>query len=114
MIAFRVSVNGKVLATAGIEGGHVLSAIVTSVAGERRSGAAFHKLSMHLGGLVSGDRPQDRKHIDWLGDGRKSLNVGDKIHIEIIDVDASDKPLGEKPAKPRRLVALRGGRPTGR
>jgi hypothetical protein len=107
-------VNGQVLATAGIEGGHVLSACVNSSGGTRRSGAAFERLWLHLGGLASGDGPQERMHLDWLVDGRQDLKVGDAILVEIVDVDAPDDPTGGRPAKPRRLVALPGGRPTGR
>jgi hypothetical protein len=111
MIAFRVTVNGKVLATAGIDGPHVLSAIVSSSAGKQRSGKV-PRLSMHLGGLVSGDRPQWRKHLDWLADGRRDLKVGDKVVVEIVEVERSDEPVRQKTALPR--PPLLGGRPTGR
>jgi hypothetical protein len=111
MIGFRVTVNGKVLATAGIEGAHVLSAIVNSSSGKGRSGEA-PRLWMHLGGLASGSRPQWRKHLDWLSDGRRDLKVGDKVLVEIVDVDRPDEPVGEKAARPRK--SLLGGRPTGR
>ena len=111
MIAFRVTVNGKVLATAGIDGPHVLTAIVSSSAGKQRS-SKVPRLSMHLGGLVSGDRPQWRKHLDWLADGRRDLKVGDKVVVEIVEVDRSDEPIRQKTALPRQ--PLLGDRPTGR
>jgi len=99
-------VNGKVLATAGIKGAHVLSAIVNSVAGKRGDGEK-PRLWMHLGGLSSGQRPQWRKHLDWLGDGRKDLKVGDKILVEIVDTDRPDEPVLEKAAKPRQPARAR-------
>lgn len=112
MIAFRVTVNGKMLATAGIDGGHVLSAIVNSVELEQRSRKARKDIWIHLGGLVSRDRVQDRKHLSWLAGGRKTLAVGDRVLIEIVDVDAPDKPLSERPAGrgSRARVRPRSGR----
>ena len=105
MIAFRVTINGKPLATAGIKGGHVLTAIVNSTAGTRQSGAAFQNMWMHLGGLASGDHEHgEGRHVTWLPDGRKTLKVGDEIVVQIVEVDVPDKPVSEKPAEPRSPV----------
>jgi|tagenome__1003787_1003787.scaffolds.fasta_scaffold19571466_2 hypothetical protein len=109
MVAFRLSVNGELVAVAGIDGGHVLSAIVNSVENERSSGEVRKDIWVHLGGLVSGDGAEDRKHVDWVPDGRRVLAVGDKVLIEIVEVDEVDTPVLEKPVEPRP-----GGRPTRR
>jgi hypothetical protein len=107
MVGFRVTVNGELLATAGIEGEHVLSAIINSTAKAQPSGEVHKDLWMHLGGLVTGALEADRKHVDWLPDRRRSLAVGDKVLIEIVEVETSDGPLSEMPVEPRP-----GGRPT--
>jgi hypothetical protein len=100
MIGFRVTVNGEVLATAGIGGRHVLSAIVNSIETARPTGDVRKEIWMHLGGLVSTERAEDRKHVDWFPDGRKALAVGDEVLIEIIEIETPDQPLSEKPAGP--------------
>lgn len=93
MIAFRVTVNGQHLATAGLSGEHVLNAIVNSAGGKTAAGEAFHDLWMHLGGLDCGSDSGERQRVDWLQDGRLALNVGDKVTIELVEVEAVDLPL---------------------
>lgn len=93
MLAFRVALNGKTLATAGIAGPHVLSTIVTSVVrGPRAPGTSSgdrplaHDLDLTLGALDS----TAQEHVSWIN---SALQVGDQVVIEVIDVERVDAPL---------------------
>jgi len=96
MIAFRIRLNGKKLATAGLPGRHVVSAITTSVV---RAPEIVHlakprrlerqKLHFELGGLwTSPDGAQE--HVSWTN--RLVLKSGDKLLIEIVDTSRPDEP----------------------
>ena len=93
MIAFKVALNGKKVAIAGIPGRAVLTAIVTWV--RRRSGSPDssdleEKLEFHLGGLDSnGEAWDDSTSLSWF-DG--PLKVGDRLALEIVDRPKVDPP----------------------
>ena len=100
MIAFRIKVNGKRVATAGLPGHHVLSAILTSVhrdtsveAGWRSEDFPERELRFDVGGL---DVPR-REHLDWFS---RRLQAGDRIELEILDTDEVDRPVRRR--GPRR------------
>jgi hypothetical protein len=96
VLAFRVRVNRKKVATAGIPGAHVLSAIFTSVVrGEatRRSWAAdvpFRRkdLKFSLGGMIT-HRNGAHEHVDWA---YLNLKPGDTVTLEVIETDRVDQP----------------------
>src|SRR5262245_46378159 len=96
VLAFRVQVNRKNLATAGLSGAHVLSAIFTSVVrGEatRRSWAAdrpFRKkeLTFSLGGMIT-HRDGAHEHVDWA---YMNLKPGDTITLQVIEAERVDEP----------------------
>ena len=96
MLAFRVRVNRKNLATAGLPGAHVLSAIFTSVVrGEatRRSWAAgipFERkeLTFSLGGMIT-HRDGAHEHVDWA---YLNLKPGDTVLLKVIETERVDKP----------------------
>ena len=96
MLAFRVRVNRKNLATAGLPGAHVLSAIFTSVVrGEaaRRSWAAdvpFQRkeLTFSLGGMLT-HRDGAHEHVDWA---YLNLKPGDTVTLKIIETERVDQP----------------------
>jgi len=96
VLAFRVRVNRKKLATAGLRGAHVLSAIVTSVVrGEatRRSWAAdipFQRkeLTLSLGGMIT-RRDGAREHVDWA---YLKLKPGDTVTLEVVNAERADEP----------------------
>ena len=106
MLAFRVRVNGKKLATAGLRGAHVLSAIVTSVVrGEatRRSWAAdipFQRkeLTFSLGGMIT-HRDGAHEHVDWA---YVNLRPGDTVTLKVVDTERADEPTHRR--KTERLT----------
>ncbi|MGK3983898.1 hypothetical protein WME99_12725 [Sorangium sp. So ce136] len=81
MIAFRISVNGTKICTAGIGPGGVLSIVVSRVAG---APAALLE-DGHV--LISGLDSDRREHSLWPS---PTLRVGDEIGIEILEADAVD------------------------
>jgi hypothetical protein len=96
VLAFRVRVNRKNLATAGLPGAHVLSAIFTSVVrGEatRRSWAAdipfeWKELTFSLGGMIT-HRDGAHEHVDWA---YLNLKPGDTVLLKVIETERVDKP----------------------
>ena len=96
MLAFRVSLNGRVLATAGFPGPHVIGAILTSVVRDEETKRKWQskgkfrwkELDLRLGGLLT--LPNGAKHhVDWAN---RTVKVGDKILISIVDEDVVDDP----------------------
>jgi hypothetical protein len=96
MIAFRITLNGRRIVTAGLPGQHVLSAIATSVvrapevaklARPRRLGA--RELQFELGGLWTA--PDGAKeHVSWTN--VLPLKRGDKLSIEVLETERVDDP----------------------
>ncbi len=108
VLAFRVRVNGKLVATAGIPGPHVLSAIVSSVVRDDDAAATgapkrrFRKreLGLHLGGLVT----IGREHVHWAN---VTLNVGDRVAIQVVEVSKTDIPKRRPKTYVRRVEKAR-------
>jgi hypothetical protein len=96
VVAFRVRVNRKKVATAGLSGAHVLSAVFTSVVrGEaaRRSWAAdvpFRRkqLTFSLGGMLT-HRDGAHEHVDWA---YMDLEPGDIVTLEVVETERVDQP----------------------
>ena len=116
MIAFRVRVNGKQLAIAGLPGAHVVSSIITSVVRDeavRRSLPADVKfqrkeLTFSLTGLIF----ETQEHVNWAS---FDLKPGDTIQLEVIETDQVDEPRRrhktagpiEPSKRPRKKSAVR-------
>jgi hypothetical protein len=96
VLAFRVQVNRKSLATAGLPGDHVLSAIFTSVVrGEatRRSWAGHRPfrrkdLSFSLGGMIT-HKDGAHEHVEWA---YINLKPGDTITLQVVEAERVDEP----------------------
>jgi hypothetical protein len=97
MIAFRIKLNGQKVATAGLPGYHVVSAIATSVL--RRADVVGRspsrrpkrpELRFELGGLWTSPEGA-REHVSWTR--FRTLRPGDKISLEIIETDSADEPI---------------------
>jgi hypothetical protein len=96
MIAFRIKLNRRKIATAGLPGHHVLSAIATSVvrapdalrlARPRRP--SRRELRFELGGLwIAPDGAQE--HVSWTK--ILPLRPGDKLSIEVVETERVDEP----------------------
>lgn len=89
MIAFKVSLNGKRVCTAGVRDFGVVSAIVSWVRrkpeNSRRKKGIEEELTAEIGGL-DGD---SRAHLNWLS---RRLRVGDRVTVEVVETDIVDKP----------------------
>jgi hypothetical protein len=96
VLAFRVQVNRKGLATAGLPGDHVLSAIHTSVVrweATRRSWAGHRPfrrkdLTFSLGGMIT-HKDGAHEHVDWA---YINLKPGDTITLQVIEAERVDEP----------------------
>jgi len=99
MRAFRVSLNGKKLCTAGVGDDGVLTTIVTSVTGIRNTSSDDSKsvhsedLFIEVAGLIS----SRREHVSWL---QRSLRVGDDVRITVLERGSVDRPRSRKRSDP--------------
>jgi hypothetical protein len=103
MIAFRVSINGNVVTTAGIPGPHVLTAIISSAAGP-----THERISVDVGGLASRQGSRRQRHLDWLGE---ELKLGDQVLVEIVKLDSADEPIANQAVKSLPVPKRRAGGP---
>ena len=120
MLAFRVALNGKALATGGSRGRHAISAIATSVIRtnqavqqKRRRGrgkTARPELNFTLGGLLT-RKDGSGAFVDWA---HATLKAGDTLVLEVVDVGRADKPQRRQPftaAQARRARETRWQKP---
>ena len=100
MIALKVKLNGELLAIAGREDLCVLNTIIDAagVLGSKSAGTVVEKnkalLSVHVGGLSARTDNDPGEHMRWLE--RKTINVGDEITVQILEVDKADQPIPDK------------------
>ncbi|WP_437942678.1 hypothetical protein [Sorangium sp. So ce341] len=88
MIAFRVSVNGTKVCTAGAGLEGVLGIVVSQDAGSPR--ALLEDGHMHISGLDA----NRREYRAWRS---PTLRIGDEIGIDIVEADAADPPWRRVP-----------------
>ena len=89
MIAYRVLINGKLVATIGQPDMSVLNAgVVTSRGNEERG--IDDRIRLPLGGLSHVAKDGYPRHFRWKD---YLLTVGDKVEIEIIESDDVDAPI---------------------
>jgi hypothetical protein len=88
MLAFKISINGKVTFVIGQEDMAVLHATVTAV----KHGALGAETDIDLapGGLSRELDDGYGQHFHW---GRHDLRVGDSVTVEIVDTTDVDAPL---------------------
>jgi hypothetical protein len=91
MIAFKLSVNGEYICTAGVRAFGVLSATITWVGRKPENGRGDktieEELTADLGGLDS----ESKEHLKWWS---QRLRVGDRLSIEVVETKRADKPKG--------------------
>lgn len=117
-VALRVRLNRTKIATAGINGPHVVSAIVHSAIVDRdrsrkssRRTSVQHDLRLGVSGLIS----STGEHVRWAS---LKLKVGDRVSIEVVEASSVDAPQVESPAfaqkveKTYRTIAKRFARAT--
>lgn len=97
MIAFRLSINGRHVATAGLPGSHVVSAILSSVVRTKRAlrkirsrgqVAKEREIDLALGGLISREDGSG-EHVHWA---TAKLEPGDTVTIEVLRTRSVDAP----------------------
>lgn len=104
MRALRVSANGAKPITAGFSGPHVVSTIISSVLREPGRKAPTgeplpeRELQLSVGGLDT----TAREHVSWF---IAELEVGDKIVVEVVEVDSVDSPTSRSGGKTEPDVA---------
>lgn len=87
MERFRVSVNGE-QQTIGIAGRGVLTAIVSTVIGEKGHPHEERRCSLSLATLES----DTNTHFTWKG---HELQQGDEVTIEVLSAGEFDPPVGD-------------------
>ena len=115
MIAFRVKVNGRKIATAGLSDYHLVSADITwfqsraaAVTLGRPKPGQRPKLSFSVRGLL-GSRDGTYDHFSWAS--LRSLRVGDTVSLQVVEASRVDDPTPV--ARPhKKLRGLKKGRGT--
>jgi len=87
MLAFELHVNGKKVATAGVEQG-VMSVIANWVRGKEDGD------SWQSGISIAGSDSQTSEYLRWF---RQDLKVGDEIRIRLVESDRVDSPAEREP-----------------
>jgi hypothetical protein len=110
MIAFRIKLNGRRIATAGLPGHHVLSAIATSVVRDpevvklaRPRRLSERDLKFEVGGLWTAPDGA-REQVSWTR--IHSLKPGDTLSLEILETNRVDKPAHRQRSEPAALEKL--------
>jgi hypothetical protein len=97
VLAFRVRLNRKNVATAGIPGAHVVTAIITSVVRDRQAQRTWpsdipferKQLTLEIGGLKS-HRSGASEHVSW---GTLDLKEGDTVTLTVARAAEVDEPV---------------------
>ncbi len=103
MIAFEVSLNGKRLTVAGAEDLGVMSVILAAAGNlgpltvERIKRAQERKLTLSAGGITSRSDEDKDEFLDWVMP--MDLNIGDDIHVKLLELEEVDKPVFSRPSK---------------
>lgn len=100
MIAFKVSLNGTKVCTAGVRDVGVLSAIVTWVRRKPENSQSGRGIEEELGLEVGGLDSDANEHLKWLS---RRLRVGDRLAIEVIESETVDKPKRRHRDDPRMV-----------
>ena len=89
MLAYQITVNGKHVATAGVQQG-VLSAIANWVSPPSDA----PEDSWHAGFSLAGLDSLASEHLKWF---RCDVQVGDEISIKLVETESVDEPMHRDP-----------------
>ena len=92
MLAYQINVNGKPVATAGVQQG-VVSAIASWGSAPTDTPDAT-SADWHAGFSLGGLDSLTSEHLWWF---RCDVQVGDEISIKLIEVESVDKPTHREP-----------------
>lgn len=96
MIAFEVTINDETKVIGGIEGISVLSSILTFRKASGKDDDLINTIDLSVGGLLHHGRNDD-EHLDWI---KRSLEVGDKITICIVETSHPTEPIKRRRQDP--------------
>ncbi len=94
MIAYKISINGAHIVTAGQEDWAILSAHITSSRVNSEEPGTLRDINCRVGGItenteLSSNDPNASEHFRYP---IIELNIGDSITVEIVDVADVDSP----------------------
>ena len=93
MIALRVTLNGKLVCTAGAEDLAVLNTNVNAIGNlgtlTKKKRDELPEIHMSVGGLTARIDGED-EHLRWLE--QRPLTPGDRVKIEIVNATDVDRP----------------------
>ena len=96
MIVLQVTINDKLVASAGRNDLSVLTAGITAagVLGNKSIGTMSEKegfrLDFHAGGLSAKSDNEQGAHFRWLDE---KIKIGDEIKIRVLESNESDEPI---------------------
>jgi hypothetical protein len=100
MIAFKVSLNGKRVCTAGAEDLGVLSTIISACGKPGKKSIPYRPnedsryVSYSVGGLTSRGNGKQDFHLNWKS--AKLLKVGDVVQVEVLETKTVDRAKSRK------------------
>jgi hypothetical protein len=105
MYALKIQVNSENPMVAGAPDLSVLSAIVNCIgplgkAARKVRGNEETELFLSVGGLTSRLQDLPDEHLHWASN--RSLQVGDIVHVEIVETDSADAPEDTHEAQKRQ------------
>ena len=100
MVAFKVSLNGKHVCTAGVRHFGVVSTIATWVRRRPERSRAGRSIEERLTAEIGGLDSDAKEHLTWLA---QRLRVGDRLSVEVVDADRVDKPKRRVREDPRMV-----------
>jgi hypothetical protein len=92
MLAYQITINGRHIATAGVQQG-VVSAIANWLclpAGDSKSSPE----AWHAGFSVAATDEQTSENLKWL---RYDVQLGDEISIKLVETETVDEPTERGP-----------------
>ena len=100
-LALRVTINDEKPVIGGADDLAVLSAMVTLSGGlgprtVRPKGRRKPDIDVRLGGLTSRPNEEPDEHLEWLK--RRSLQVGDRVLVEVLNLSKPGRVVGRTPA----------------
>ncbi len=87
MIAFKISINGKVIQIAGQEDWAVLATHIDAI--RDKQNLDDFTLRYSVGGLTLENDEKYCHHYRWES---RDLKIGDQVQLEIVEADSIDQP----------------------
>ena len=89
MLAFQVSINGKLAGTFGFEDWSVLLVHLRAFRSKSDGDEKFDELHFGITGIAAGSRSTHNEHVDMLD---RTLGMGDVLEVKILESDTVAPP----------------------